>query len=55
MQRKDPQYETMKEETVWHMNRLYDYIVEKVLPGHPCELTWDHSTIRVNYKWLNCR
>ena len=47
MQRKNPQYESMKEETVWDMPRLLDYVSYHVLPGHPMESTFVCTTFRV--------
>lgn len=53
MQKKDPNFKDMKEETVWSMEKFNDYFNEKIAPKAEVEQDWVKITMTVGIIDLN--
>ena len=47
IQKKDPSYHDVKEDTVWTMQQMNDYINEAVAPQHGLEQDWVFNGLTV--------
>jgi hypothetical protein len=47
IQKRDPQYAAVKEETAWSMDRFNEYINEKVAPQKGLEKDWVYGHLTV--------
>jgi len=48
MQKKNPLYEEVKEDTVWSMDRFNDYVNENFVESKNLPEDWVHSVLRVS-------
>jgi len=52
VQKRDPKYSEVKEETAWSMDRLNEYINENVAPNKGLPQDWVFGHLDVSYKFL---
>jgi len=48
MQKKNPLYEEVKDETVWSMDRFNDYVNEHFMDKKDLPEDWVHTVLRVS-------
>lgn len=49
MQKKNPLYEEMKEDTVWSMDRFNDFVNDNFSASKNLPEDWVHTVLRVSY------
>ena len=47
IQKKDPRYKDMKEDTAWSMAQFNEYVNKNIAPGQGLEQDWVYNTLTV--------